>query len=108
MPRRARVRATGMESAASRAVKSTVPAASPDPLVRPEAPQRSRITLAGTVALVLLVIGGINWGLVGLLDVNVVEWLFGRATVATRAVYSVVGAAAVYCLVRLPRWSRAG
>lgn len=71
-------------------------------------PQRSRITLGGTVALLLLVIGGINWGLMGLADVNLVEWLFGRATLLTRLVYIAVGTAALYCAYRLPRWSRAG
>ena len=70
-------------------------------------PQRSRITLGGTVALLLLVIGGVNWGLMGLADVNLVEWLFGRATLLTRLVYIAVGIAAVYCAYRLPRWSRA-
>ena len=70
-------------------------------------PQRSRITLGGTVALLLLVIGGVNWGLMGLADVNLVEWLFGRATLLTRLVYIAVGIAAIYCAYRLPRWSRA-
>ena len=71
-------------------------------------PERSSVTLGGTVALLLLVIGGINWGLVGVADVNLVEWLLGRSTLATRVVYVAVGIAAAYCAWRLPRWSRAG
>jgi uncharacterized membrane protein YuzA (DUF378 family) len=46
--------------------------------------------------------------LVALLDFDVVAWLFGDRTLATRAVYLAVGVAAIYCLWKLPRWSRAG
>lgn len=89
-------------------VKTNGPASSPDPSVPSDLPQRSGITLGGTVALVLLVFGGINWGLVGLAEVNLVEWLLGRSTLPTRLVYVVVGIAAAYCAYRLPRWSRTG
>ena len=71
-------------------------------------PPRGGLTLAGTVALVVLAIGGLNWGAVGLFDVDLVAWLFGDDSLVARIVYLLVGAAAVYCLVRLPRWSRAG
>ncbi len=71
------------------------------------APERDDLTLAGTIAL-LLVIGGLNWGLVGLAGIDVVAWIFGPMSIATRVVYVIVGLAALYCLVKLPRWSRAG
>lgn len=53
-----------------------------------------------TVALVLLIIGGLNWGLVGLFNFDLVAALFG-GTVGPRSalsniVYILVGAAAVY------------
>lgn len=41
--------------------------------------------------LVFTIIGAINWGLVGLLDFNLVDALFGAATVLTRLIYSIVG-----------------
>ena len=41
--------------------------------------------------LVFTIIGALNWGLVGLLDFNLVSSLFGEATVLTRLVYSLVG-----------------
>ncbi|MGZ8272284.1 MAG: DUF378 domain-containing protein [Burkholderiaceae bacterium] len=63
---------------------------------------------ARDVALLLLVVGGINRGLMGLADISLVESLFGRATLVTRLVYIVVGIAAAYCAYRLPRWSRLG
>ena len=43
------------------------------------------------IALVFTIIGGINWGLVGLLDFNLVAAIFGKTSVITRIVYSLVG-----------------
>ena len=47
------------------------------------------------IALTLLNIGGLNWGLVGLFNYNLVDALFGNATWITRLVYSLVGLAAI-------------
>ena len=53
-------------------------------------------------AAVLLVVGGLNWGLVALAEFDLVAWLFGEefgATSAiTRVVYALVGIAAVYAI----------
>lgn len=43
------------------------------------------------ICLCITIIGGINWGLVGLLDFNLVAAIFGEASVITRIVYSLVG-----------------
>lgn len=48
------------------------------------------------IAAVLLVVGGLNWGLVGLLHFDLVAKLFGEMSVLSRLVYSLVGLAAVY------------
>lgn len=45
------------------------------------------------IALVISIIGCINWGLVGLLNFNLVEFLFGNETLLTRIVYILVLAA---------------
>lgn len=58
---------------------------------------------ATTAALVLLIIGGFNWALVGLFHVDFVAALFGPMTTAARIVYAVVGLAALYALTLLPR-----
>ena len=47
----------------------------------------------------LLIIGAINWGMVGLFDFNMVMFIFGEMTVLTRIIYTVVGLAAIYDLV---------
>lgn len=52
-----------------------------------------------TIALLLIIIGGVNWGLVGLFEFNLVDALFGEGSVLARIVYSVVGIAAVYELI---------
>ena len=50
------------------------------------------------LALVLAIIGGINWGLVGLFGFDLVAWLFGGQTaVFSRIVYVVVALSALWC-----------
>ena len=48
-----------------------------------------------TIAAVLVVIGGLNWGLVGLIDFNVVDFLFGQLVV-DRVIYVLVGLSALH------------
>lgn len=48
------------------------------------------------VCIVLLIIGGINWGLVGIFSFNLVGWLCGgSASVLSRIIFGVVGLAAL-------------
>lgn len=51
------------------------------------------------VAFLLLVVGGLNWGLVGLLNLDLVELLLGSVPFAQQAVYVLVGLSAVYEVV---------
>jgi len=50
------------------------------------------------VTLILLVVGGLNWLLVGLLDFDLVAALFGQMSVLSRLVYVLVGLSAVTVL----------
>lgn len=52
------------------------------------------------IAAILLVIGGLNWGLVGLFHFNLVSMLFGSMPALESLVYIVVGLAAVYQAVQ--------
>lgn len=54
-----------------------------------------------TVTTVLLVVGGLNWGLVGLLNFDLVATIFGPMSLLSRVVYSLVGASAVFVAVSL-------
>lgn len=51
--------------------------------------------------LILLIIGGINWGLVGLADFNLVAAMFGAGSALTNIVYIIVGLSAIWQLVPL-------
>ena len=52
------------------------------------------------IAAVLLVIGGINWGVVGLTGSDIVGTLLGNLSPASRTVYLLVGIAALYQAVQ--------
>lgn len=54
-----------------------------------------------TLTLVLLIVGGLNWGLVGLFDFDLVAALFGEMSVLSRIVYALVGASALWQIVPL-------
>ena len=50
------------------------------------------------IALALLIIGGINWGLVGIFQFDLGAWLFGgSASVVSRIIYTLVGLSAIWC-----------
>lgn len=43
------------------------------------------------IALVLIIIGAINWGLIGFFDFNLVDTIFGTMSVVSRIIYALVG-----------------
>ena len=53
------------------------------------------------VAAVLLVVGGLNWGLVGFFHFDLVAAIFGSSSSAARLVYGLVGIAALYQIVTI-------
>jgi hypothetical protein len=50
------------------------------------------------VAMALMIIGGINWGLIGLFNFDLVAYLFGQHSLISRIIYLAVGIAALYSL----------
>ena len=55
-----------------------------------------------TLALLLSIIGSINWGLIGLFKFDLVAWLFGGVdSVVSRIVYTLVGLSALWCTMLL-------
>jgi len=62
------------------------------------------LVIMDRIALVLAIIGGINWGSVGLFRFDIVAWLFGGQTATvSRVVYTLVGLAALWCISLLFR-----
>lgn len=58
------------------------------------------------IALALVSIGGLNWLLVGVFDFDLVAAVFGEMSVLSRAVYVLVGVAAIYTIRAAPRLIR--
>jgi uncharacterized protein len=60
----------------------------------------------------LLVVGGLNWGLVALAEFDLVAWVFGlefgETNLGSRIIYGLVGLSAVYQAARLPALLRGG
>lgn len=50
------------------------------------------------IALVLVIIGGLNWGLVGLFSIDLVDMVFGSVAWLARTVYVLVGVSALYMI----------
>lgn len=48
------------------------------------------------IALVLIIIGAINWGLIGIFNFNLVEAIFGDMTVIARIIYGLVGVSGIW------------
>jgi len=51
-----------------------------------------------SVAMILVIVGAINWGLVGLADFDLVATIFGSMSVLSRIVYVLVGLAGLYSI----------
>ena len=50
------------------------------------------------ILLTLVIIGAINWGLIGFFDFNLVSGIFGDATAFTRVIYALVGLSGLYMI----------
>lgn len=48
--------------------------------------------------LTIVIIGAVNWGLIGFFGLDLVAWLFGSMTLLSRIVYGVVGICGLYML----------
>ncbi|WP_231868414.1 DUF378 domain-containing protein [Fictibacillus phosphorivorans] len=51
------------------------------------------------LAALLVLIGALNWGFIGLFDLNLVTAVFGSATTVTKVIYSLVGLSGVWLLL---------
>ena len=55
-----------------------------------------------TISLLPTIIGGINWLLVGVFQFDLVAWIFGgQAALVSRIIYTIIGAAALWCITLL-------
>ena len=72
------------------------------------ATQKTRIggyaMIMDRIALVLAIIGSLNWGIVGIFKFDIVAWIFGGQTSSvSRVIYTLVGLAGIWCISLLFR-----
>ncbi|KPU42277.1 hypothetical protein OXPF_40620 [Oxobacter pfennigii] len=67
-----------------------------------------KLDLFDWLALILVVIGAINWGLLGLLNVDLVALIFGgQMEFVSKVIYSIIGLAGAYMIYMLTKLKRA-
>ncbi len=51
------------------------------------------------IALVLVIIGALNWGSIGIFGFDIVAWLFGgQGAILSRIIFTLVGIAGIWCI----------
>ena len=59
------------------------------------------------IALILIIIGALNWGLIGFFNFNLVAWIFGSGAWLSRIIYALVGICGLYLLTFFAKVHRA-
>lgn len=65
--------------------------------------QRKELIFLNIVAWILVVIGAINWGLVGFFNWNLVDAIFGAGSIVSRIIYALVGLAGLWSIMLFSR-----
>ena len=58
-----------------------------------------KMSVLDWIALILVIVGGLNWGLVGIFSFDLVAAIFGGMSIISRIIYTLVGLAAIYMIV---------
>jgi uncharacterized membrane protein YuzA (DUF378 family) len=66
----------------------------------------SRLNAWDWIAIVLVIIGGLNWGLFGIWGFDLVAWIFSNWMVGAKIVYDLVGLAAIYMIFTAIKMSK--
>ena len=76
--------------------------------MNPRASMENEMKTLNALTQVLIIVGGLNWGLVGVAKFDLVATLFGAGSFLSNTVYTLVGISAVYQALRLASPSRSG
>ncbi len=57
------------------------------------------VKILDTIAMILLLFGGLNWGLVGVADFNIIMWVFIAMPLLQHIIYMCIGAAAIWKII---------
>lgn len=66
----------------------------------------NKLSTIDWIALVLVIIGGVNWGLVGFFNFDLVAAIFGNASMLSRIIYDLVGISGVYLIFVAPKMGK--
>lgn len=66
----------------------------------------SKLNAIDWIAIILVVVGGLNWGLVGVFGLDLVEKIFGSWPVIQKIVYDLVGLGAIYMIYTAIKMSK--
>ena len=66
----------------------------------------NKLTTLDYIAIILVIVGGLNWSLVGAFNFDLVKTIFGDMSVISRVVYILVGISALYLFSTLPKIGR--
>lgn len=60
-----------------------------------------KMSVLDWICAILIIIGGLNWGLIGFFNFNLISLIFGDMSIITRIIYALVGLAALYTIYAL-------
>ena len=60
-----------------------------------------KMNSAEIIALILIIVGAVNWGLVGFFQFDLVAAIFGNMSLISRAVYALVGLSAIFIAINI-------
>lgn len=63
--------------------------------------EHSGMKLIHWLAIMLTIIGGFNWGLIGLANIDLITIIFGNATTLSRGIYMAIGISSIYLLINI-------
>lgn len=66
----------------------------------------NKLNFLDWLTLILVIVGALNWGLVGFFSFDLVAFIFGAMTLVSKIVYILVGLSAIYLLFVLPKLSK--
>ncbi|MBI5005451.1 MAG: DUF378 domain-containing protein [Candidatus Lloydbacteria bacterium] len=66
----------------------------------------NKLSTIDWVALILVIIGGVNWGLIGFFNFDLVAAIFGSASIISSIIYDVVGISAIYLIFVAPKMGK--
>lgn len=67
----------------------------------------NKLSALDMIAMILMIIGGLNWGLVGIMDIDLVASILGAGSLLARIVYVLVGLSAIYVAIAMPKMRKA-